>query len=127
MKIGTTWEIKNHKLYKNDGYGKIKQIDGQNYLQYKITDVKKSNVKHFSIVALKVIYEVSNYELYSEEYITAIYDKKNKTFTTIEPELENSKFGFVNLSILKNGKLRVKYLDEDTYGYVVDLPKIKKN
>jgi len=93
------------------------------YIRYEITDVKKSNVKHFSIVALKVIYKVSKYEIYREEYITAIYDKKNKRFTTIEPELENSKFGFVNLSILKNGKLRVKFLDEDTYRYVVDLPK----
>jgi hypothetical protein len=36
MKIGTTWEIKNYNLYINNGYGKIKQIDGQNYLQYKI-------------------------------------------------------------------------------------------
>jgi hypothetical protein len=125
MKNGTIWKIENYKLYINNGYGKLKQIDGQNYLQYEITDVKKSNVKHFSIVALKLIYKVSKYELYSEEYINAIYDKKNKTFTTIEPELGNSKFGFVNLSILKNGKLRVKYLDEDTHGYVVDLPKIK--
>lgn len=58
--------------------------------------------------------------------MTAIYDKKNKTFTTIEPKLENSKIGFVNLSILKNGKLRVNFLDEDTYGYVVDLPKFQK-
>ena len=61
------------------------------------------------------------------DWSDASLEPKNKTFTTIEPELENSKFGFVNLSILKNGKLRVKYLDEDTYGYVVDLPKIKKN
>jgi len=124
MKIGTIWEIKNYKLYKNDGCGKLEQMEhGPFFLQYEITDVKKSNVKHFCIVALKVIwkYEFDN----NEEYITAIYDKKNKTFTTIEPKLDNSKIGFVNLSILKNGKLRVKYLDEATYGYVVDLPKIK--
>lgn len=124
MKIGTIWEIKNHKLYKNDGYGKLlKMENGPFFLQYEITDVKKSNVKHFSIVALKVIwkYEFDN----AEEFTTAIYDKINKTFTTIEAELGNSKFGFVNLTILKNGKLRVKFLDEATYGYVVDLPKIK--
>jgi hypothetical protein len=125
MEIGTIWEIKNHKLYKNDGFGKLLKMEyGPFFLQYEITDVKKSNVKHFCIVALKVIwkYELDN----AEEYTTAIYDKKNKTFTTIEPELKGSKFGFVNLSILKNGKLRVKFLDENTYGYVVDLPKIKK-
>lgn len=125
MKIGTVWEIKDYKLHKNDGYGKLlKMEDGPFFLKYEITDVKKSNVKQYCIVALKANW---NYVLdNAEEYMTAIYDKKNKTFTTIEPELENSKLGFVNLSILKNGKLRVKYLDEDTYGYVVDLPKIKK-
>ena len=25
MKIGTVWEIKNYKLYKNDGYGKLEK------------------------------------------------------------------------------------------------------
>jgi len=49
---------------------------------------------------------------------------KNKKLKTIEPEMNSSKFGFVELSILNNGKLRVKYLDEDMYGYVVDLCKL---
>jgi hypothetical protein len=125
MKIGTIWEIKNHKLYKNDGFGKLlKMENGPFFLQYEITDVKKSNVKQYCIVALKANWKYRMDQ--AEEYTTAIYDKKNKTFTTIEPELGNSPVGFVNLSILKNGKLRVKFLDENTYGYVVDLPKIKK-
>ena len=90
-------------------------------LQYEVTDVKKSNVKNFYILALKINWKYQLNE--AEEYSTAIYDKKKKKLKTIESETNSSKFGFVDLSILNNGKLRVKYLDEDMYGYVVDLCK----
>ncbi len=124
MKIGSSWKIKNYNLYKNDGLGKLEKMkSGPFSLQYEVTDVKKSNVKNFYILALKINWK---YELdEAEEYSTAIYDKKNKKLKTIESETNSSKFGFIDLSILKNGKLRVKYLDEDMYGYVVDLCKMK--
>ena len=98
-------------------------LKGPNYLQFKITDVKKSNVKCFYIVALKVSWNL-NLDII-EEYITGIYDIKNKKISAIEPKIQQSSLGFDNLSILKNGKLRVKYLAEAKKGYVVDLPKIK--
>ena len=124
MKIGTVWEIKNYKLYKNDGYGKLEKMEeaGPFFLRYELTDIKKSNVKNFYIVALTVEW---SYSLDSNvEHSIGIYDKINKTIKVIEPEQVN-KFGFIDLSILNNGKLRVKYLDEDMYGYVVDLCKMK--
>ena len=122
MKIGTVWEIKNYKLYKNDGYGKLEKMEeaGPFFLRYELTDIKKYNVKNFYIVALTIEW---SYSLDSNvEHSIGIYDKINKTIKVIEPEQVN-KFGFIDLSILKNGKLRVKYLDEDMYGYVVDLCK----
>jgi hypothetical protein len=125
MKIGTVWEIKNYRLYKND-YGKLEKSDadaGPFFLSYEVTDMKKSNVKNFYIIALTVTW---TYGLNSNvEYSIGIYDKINKIIKVIEPETNSSKFGFVDLSILKNGKLRVKYIDEDMYGYVVDLCKMK--
>ena len=127
MKIGSSWEIKNYNLYKNNGLGKLEKMKaGPFSLKYEVTDMKKSNVKNFYILALKINWK---YELdEAEEHSTAIYDKKHKKLKTIESETNSSKFGFVDLSILNNGKLRVKYLDEDMYGYVVDLCKynIKK-
>jgi hypothetical protein len=123
MKIGTTWEIKDYTIYQNDGNGNLILLKGPNYLQFKITDVKKSNVKCFYIVALKVSWNL-NLDII-EEYITGIYDIKNKKISAIEPKIQQSSLGFDNLSILKNGKLRVKYLAEAKKGYVVDLPKIK--
>ena len=84
--------------------------------------MKKSNVTNFYIIALKINWKDSLDE--AEEYSTGIYDKINKTIKVIEPEQVN-KIGFADLSILKNGKLRVKYIDEDMYGYVVDLCKMK--
>ena len=123
MKIGTVWEIKNYRLYKNDGYGKLEKLDaGPFFLSYEVTDMKKSNVTNFYIIALKINWKYSLDE--AEEYSTGIYDKINKTIKVIEPEQVN-KIGFADLSILKNGKLRVKYIDEDMYGYVVDLCKMK--
>lgn len=126
MKIGTTWKADNHTVYKNDGSGILKRCEnGPFSLQYEITDIKKSNVKHFYIVAFKLNW---NYELKNaEENVTAIYDKKNKTFTVFERALTVGKLGIANISILKNKKLRVKFLDEEFYAYVVDLDKIKKN
>ena len=123
MKIGTVWEIKNYRLYKHDGYGKLEKPDaGPFFLSYELTDMKKSNVKNFYIIALTVTW---TYGLNSNvEYSIGIYDKINKTIKVIEPEQVN-KIGFADLSILKNGKLRVKYIDEDMYGYVVDLCKMK--
>ena len=124
MKIGTVWEIKNYKLYKNDGYGKLEKMKaGPFSLKYEVTDIKKSNVKNFYILALKTNWKYNLDE--AEEYSTAIYDKKNKKLKTIEPETKSSKIGFVDFSILKNGKLRVKYIDEEMYGYVVDICKMK--
>ena len=123
MKIGTTWEIKDYTIYQNDGNGNLILLKGPNYLQFKITDLKKSNVKCFYIVALKVSWNL-NLDII-EEYITGIYDIKNKKISAIEPKIQQSSLGFDNLSILKNGKLRVKYLAEAKKGYVVDLPKIK--
>ena len=126
MKIGTTWKTDNHTVYKNDGSGILKKCEnGPFSLQYKITDIKKSNVKHFYIVAFQVNW---NYESKDAvEYVTAIYDKKNKTFTVFERALTVGKLGIANISILENKKLRVKFLDEEFYAYVVDLHKIKKN
>jgi len=126
MKIGTSWEIKNYNLYKNNGLGKLEKMkSGPFFLRYEITDMKKSNVKNFYILALKINWK---YELdEAEEHSTAIYEKKNKTLKTIEAETNTSKFGFVDLSILNNGNLRVKYLDEDMHGYVVDLCKKNNN
>jgi len=123
MKIGTVWEIKNYKLYKNDGYGKLEKMEaGPFFLRYELTDMKKSNVKNFYIVALTIEW---SYSLDSNvEHSIGIYDKINKTIKVIEPEQVN-KFGFADLSILKNGKLRVKFIDEEMYGYVVDLCKMK--
>lgn len=124
MKIGTVWEIKNYRLYKNDGLGKLEKMKaGPFSLKYEVTDIKKSNVKNFYILALKINWKYNLDE--AEEYTTGIYNKKNKKLKTIEPETNSSKFGFVDLSILNNGNLRVKYLDEDMYGYVVDLCKMK--
>ena len=126
MKIGTTWKTDNHTVYKNDGSGILKECEnGPFSLQYKITDIKKSNVKQFYIVAFQVNW---NYESKDAvEYVTAIYDKKNKTFTVFERALAVAKLGIANISILENKKLRVKFLDEEFYAYVVDLHKIKKN
>lgn len=123
MKIGTVWEIKNYRLYKNDGYGKLEKPDaGPFFLSYELTDMKKSNVKNFYIIALTVTW---SYDLDNQvEHCIGIYDKINKTIKVIEPELVN-KTGFADLSILKNGKLRVKFIDEGMYGYVVDLCKMK--
>jgi len=123
MKIGTVWEIKNYKLYKNDKYGNLKKMEaGPFFLRYELTDMKKSNVKNFYIVALTIKW---SYSLGSNvEHSIGIYDKINKTIKVIEPEQVN-KFGFIDLSILKNGKLRVKFIDENMYGYVVDLCKMK--
>jgi len=124
MEIGTTWEIKDYKIYLNNGNGNLILLKGPNYLQFKITDVKKSNVKCFYIVALKVTWNL-NLDIV-EEYITGIYDIKNKKISAIEPKIQQQpSLGFDNLSILKNGKLRAKYLGENKMGYVVDLPKIK--
>jgi len=95
---------------------------GPFFLSYELTGMKKSNVKNFYIVALTVTW---TYDLNSNvEYSIGIYDKINKTIKVIEAEQVN-KFGFADLSILKNGKLRVKYIDEEMYGYVVDLCKMK--
>jgi hypothetical protein len=89
--------------------------------------MKKSNVKNFYIVALTIKW---SYDLEtSVEHSVGIYNKIKKTIKVIEPETNSSKFGFGDLYILNNGKLRVKYLDENMYGYVVDLCKcnIKNN
>ena len=126
VKIGTKWEIKDYTFYTNDGRGHLIPCNnGPNYLYYEITDKKKSNVKNFSIIALKAIWKNKDNINNVVEHCTAIYDEKNKTFTTLEPEKEHSKFAVLDLSILNNGNLRVKYLEENTTGYVVDLPRIK--
>ena len=123
MKIGTVWEIKKYKLYQNDGYGKLEKLkSGPFFLRYELTDMKKSNVKNFYIIALTAEW---SYDLETNvEHSIGIYDKINKTIKVIEPAQVN-KFGFIDFSILKNGKLRVKFINEDMLGYVVDLCKIK--
>lgn len=128
VKIGTKWEIKDYKYYTNDGRGRlIPCTNGSNYLHYEITDKKKTNADNFYIVAIRSSWKDKDKDIFKniEENCTAIYDKKNKIFTTIEPEKDHSRFAFINLSILNNGKLRVKYLDEENVGYVVDLSRIK--
>ena len=55
MKIGSSWEIKNYNLYKNNGLGKLEKMKaGPFSLKYEVTDMKKSNVKNFYILALKI-------------------------------------------------------------------------
>jgi hypothetical protein len=43
----------------------------------------------------------------------------------VEPVIQTlaEPVGFSKLKILKNGKLRVKYLDENNTAFVMDLPK----
>ena len=95
---------------------------GPLFLRYELTDMKKSNVKNFYIVALTIEW---SYDLETNvEHSIGIYDKINKTIKVIEPEQVN-KFGIIDLFILKNGKLRVKFIDENMVGYVVDLCKMK--
>ena len=107
--------------------GVLKSYDG-GLLQFKITDIKKSDSKNYLVVALNVSYTSPKTGLSGEENISAIYNIKCKTFTTIEPEINQEGFstdlGFANLTILKNGKLNVKYLDDNSEVYIVDLPKV---
>ena len=126
IKIGTTWKINTYRVYKNKN-GVLKSYDG-GLLQYKITDIKKPDSKNYLLVAINVSYTSPKTGLSGEENISAIYNIKCRTFKTIEPEINQEGFsvglGFTDLTILKNGKLNVKYLDENAEVYVVDLPKV---
>jgi hypothetical protein len=59
------------------------------------------------------------------EHSIGYYNHKCRTFYQVEPAIQTlaEPVGFSKLKILKNGKLRVKYLDENNTALVMDLPK----
>jgi hypothetical protein len=121
VKVGSTWQIKNYAIF-NIKDGKIVKTNGE-FCEYKVTDIRKTNTKGYFVVSMKISWTWLGVE--ATEYAIGNYNHKYRTFSLVEPAIPTlaEPVGFENLRILKNGKLRVKYLDENNTAIVMDLSK----
>lgn len=138
LKKGDKWVTNNSKGYVADMVKEKISVKNWGYLEYKIIDIVKIN-KKYSAVGIKASFCIycegeegdevgapsDSGKLQSQFFLT-FYNRKNKSFKTIEPLSKNGdEPGYIEMKILSNGKLRVQYLEiGQSLGYISYLKKV---
>ena len=114
-KKGDKWMIKNYN-------GTI-IVSPYKDLSYEITDIKKTSVKNYFVIGLKISYLIENNIFI--EYDLGLYNCKTRKAFIYEKTVSQDPPGIDNLEFLCDGsKLRVKFFEADGLVYIADLKKI---
>jgi len=138
LKKGDKWATNKSKGYVADMVKEKITVKNWGYLEYKIIDIVKIN-KKYSAVGIKASFcklcegeegdEVgtpNDSDKSQSQFSLAFYNRKNKSFKTIEPLSKNGdEPGYIKMKILSNGKLRVQYMEiGESIGYITYLKKV---